>query len=607
MFGEVRMSSSPINDFLGSLHLEMAEQTDGVVATYIPELTRMDPDLFGIAISTLDGAVYAAGDADTPFTIQSVSKPFVMALALQDRGVDGLLAAVGVEPTGDPFNAVALEEGTGRPMNPMLNAGAIVTSALVAGEDPKARSQRILAGLSAFAGRALDVDDRVLRSELATADRNRALAHLMRSMGALQVDVEDALETYCRQCATLVTARDLAIMAATLANGGRNPVTGEQVVRQDVVTYVLSVMLTCGLYEFSGEWMLRTGLPAKSGVGGGITAVLPSQLGIGTFSPRLDAQGNSVRGTAVCEALSRQFRLHVMRPRASAGPPLRRRLHGSQVRSRRVRPARERTVLGSTREIVVYELQGDLTFKEAELISRRAAQEHCRWLILDAARVGRVDPVARRLLYATRQALAKGGVTCILAGPWPPSMSGHAATFTNASDAVESCEDALLEKAGVPGPGEGVPLDANDLCQGMSANDVAALRALGATLDFKQGDPIAVEPDGDSNYALLMITQGIIDMESSADPFAATANPEERRITSRAAGTAVGPAAFGINPNVLRLAAKTDASVVAFTPKDLEKLQKRHPSTAATLYRNAAAALAAENRWSATESVALAS
>jgi glutaminase len=597
------MSSSPINDFLHHLHMEMVEQTDGVVATYIPELTRMDPDLFGIAISTLDGAVYAAGDAEKPFTIQSVSKPFVMALAVQDRGVDSLLAAVGVEPTGDPFNAVALEEGTGRPLNPMLNAGAIVTSALVAGEDPTARSQRIIAGLSAFAGRELEVDDRVLRSELATADRNRALAYLMRSMGTLQVDVEDALETYCRQCATLVTARDLAIMAATLANGGRNPVTGEEVVRQDVVTYVLSVMLTCGLYEFSGEWMLRTGLPAKSGVGGGITAVLPGQLGIGTFSPRLDAQGNSVRGVAVCEALSRQFRLHVMRPRALAGPALHRRLHGSQVRSRRARPARERTVLDSTREIVVYELQGDLTFKEAELVSRHAAQEHCRWLILDAARVGRVDSVAKRLLDATRRALADCGVTCILAGPWPPGMS----EFTNASDAVESCEDTLLEKAGVPGPDEGVPLDANDLCQGMSAHDVAVLLALGATLDYEQADTLAVESDGGGNYALLMITQGIIDMESSADPFAATVNPEERRITSRAAGTAVGPTAFGINPNVFRLVAKTDASVVAFTPKDLEKLQKRHPSTAATLYRNAAAALAGENRWSAAESVARAS
>jgi glutaminase len=601
------MSSSPINDFLGHLHAEMATQTDGDVATYIPELARMDPDLFGIAISTLDGAVYAAGDAETPFTIQSVSKPFVMALAVQDRGVDSLLAAVGVEPTGDPFNAAKLEEGTGRPLNPMVNAGAIVTSAMVAGEDPTARSERIVAGLSAFAGRELEVDDRVLRSELETADRNRALAYLMRSMGAMQVDVEEALEIYCRQCATLVTAKDLAIMTATLANGGRNPVTGEEVVRHDVVTYVLSVMLTCGLYDFSGEWMFRTGLPAKSGVGGGIGAVLPGQLGIGTFSPRLDSQGNSVRGIAVCEALSRQFGLHVMRPRASAGPSIYRRLHGSQVRSRRARPARERALLSSMRDIVVYELQGDLTFKEAEFVSRRAAQEQCRWLVLDAARVGRVDPVAKRLLNATRRALADSGVTCILAGPWPLGMSDSAATFANASDAVESCEDILLEKAGVPGPGEGVPLDANDLCQGMSAKDVAALRALGATLDFKQGDTIAGEPGGDGNYALLMITRGIIDMESSSDPFAATVNPEERWITSRAAGTAVGPTAFGINLNVFRLVAKTDASVLAFTSKDLEKLHKRYPSTAATLCCNAAAASNAEYPWSATENLAMAS
>jgi glutaminase len=601
------MFSSPINDFLGRLQAEMAKQTDGVVATYIPELARMDPDLFGVAISTLDGAVYAAGDAEAPFTIQSVSKPFVMALAVQDRGVDGLLDAVGVEPTGDPFNAVTLDEGTGRPLNPMVNAGAIVTSALVGGEGPAARSRRIQAGLSAFAGRALEVDDRVLRSELDTADRNRALAYLMRSMGALDLDVEEALEVYCRQCATLVTAGDLAVMAATLANGGRNPVTGEEVVRPEVVTYVLSVMLTCGLYDFSGEWMFRTGLPAKSGVGGGIAAALPGQVGIGTFSPRLDRQGNSVRGVAACEALSRQFGLHVMRPRAAAEPLLHRRLHGSQGRPRRPRLARERIVLGSTREIVVYELQGDLTFKEAELVSRRAAQEHCRWLILDAARVGRVDPVAKGLLDATRRALADCGVTVILAGPWPQGMSGRAATFTTAAEAVESGEDTLLEKASVPGPGEGVPLDANDLCQGMPANDVALLLSLGAALDFKRGDTLAVDPTDESDYALLMITHGIIDMEPSTGLLAATANPDERRINSRAAGTAVGPTALGINPTGYRLVAKTDASVLAFTPKDLDKLHQDHPSTAASLYRNLAAALPAEYPWPSAEDMAMAS
>lgn len=594
------MSGSPVSDVLTRLHTKVVAQTDGNVAEYIPELARVDPDLFGIAISTLDGVVYAAGDADQPFTIQSVSKPFAMALAIEDRGLEELLSAVGVEPTGDPFNAVTLEEGTGRPLNPMVNAGAIVTSALVACTDPEQGSERIVSGLSAFAGRELDVDEGVLRSELETADRNRALAYLMRSMGALQVDVEDALQVYCRQCATLVTARDLAVMAATLANGGRNPITGQQVVHPDVVMYVLSVMLTCGLYDFSGEWMFRTGMPAKSGVGGGITVVLPGELGIGTFSPPLDRQGNSVRGVAACEALSQQFGLHVMRPRGPAAPTLHRRLHGSQVRSRRGRPARERAVLTAADAIVLFELQGHIAFKEAERLTRLMETETRRWLVLDAARAEHVDAVAERLLHATIEGLAGRGVTVLLSGPWPASLTARTTAFTSASRAVESCEGTLLREAGLPDPDEPVPLNANDLCAGMSADDVAQLDALGVTLDVGAGDPVPVG-NADGEFALLFITRGIVGMQSATESDAAV----EDQITSRAAGSAVSSMAFEPTTGVPLLVAQTAATIVALTVRALEKVQSEHPSVAATLYRNAAAGVAAEYRWSAAENVAM--
>jgi len=331
------MVADPVSDLLARIHGEIAADSSGRVASYIPELGSADPELFGVALATLDGALYEAGHVRHPFTIQSVSKPFVLALAIEDRGLDVVLSAVGVEPTGDPFNAVTLEPHTGRPPNPMVNAGAIVTSNLVDGQDPKSRVDRIAEGLSAFAARPLDIDEQVLASELATADRNRAIAHLMRSMGSLDLEVEPALAVYFAQCSFQVTARDLAVMSATLANGGRNPVSGEFVVDAQVVTHVLSVMLTCGLYDFSGEWVLRTGLPAKSGVGGGIAAALPGQFGIGTYSPRLDHQGNSVRGVAACEHLSEQFALHVMRPPATDSAPIRRRLDGAQIRSRRHR------------------------------------------------------------------------------------------------------------------------------------------------------------------------------------------------------------------------------------------------------------------------------
>src|SRR3954451_10241828 len=440
------MVADPVSDLLARIHGEILTDTGGRVASYIPELARADPDVFGLALATLDGALYEAGHARHPFTIQSVSKPFVLALAIEDRGLDALLSAVGVEPTGDPFNAVTLEPGTGRPLNPMVNAGAIVTSNLVHGDDPKSRIERITQGLSAFAARPLAIDERVLASELATADRNRAITYLMRSMGAFDVEVEPALEVYFAQCSFLVTARDLAVMSATLANGGRNPLTGEVVVDPLVVTQVLSIMLTCGLYDFSGEWVLRTGLPAKSGVGGGIAVALPGQFGIGTYSPRLDHQGNSVRGVAACELLSEQFGLHVMHPRAGESAPIRRRLDGAQIRSRRHRPRYERAVLADQSAVIVtYELQGVVTFREAELIVRRVMAETSRWLILDGSRIIRLDRAAERLLAGATRALASAGVQTLLSGPWRQDcLPFLTERFLSAADAVERCEDILI-------------------------------------------------------------------------------------------------------------------------------------------------------------------
>jgi glutaminase len=284
----------------------------GRPATYIPELGRADPRRFGLAVMTLDGNLHQAGDALVPFTIQSVSKPFVYALTLADLGVEETLNRIGVEPTGAAFNAVRPQSA--RPGNPMVNAGAIVASSLVAGASGDERFGRIAACLSAFAGRDLVLDEQVLRSERSTADHNRALAHLMRASGVLERPAEEALEVYFRQCSLLVTAGDLAVMTATLANEGINPLTGQKIVSPEVTEIVLSVMATCGTYDYAGEWMLRAGLPAKSGVSGGLAAAAPGRLGIGVFSPLLDERGNSVRGLAACEQLSRRLGLHVMRP-----------------------------------------------------------------------------------------------------------------------------------------------------------------------------------------------------------------------------------------------------------------------------------------------------
>ncbi|QKJ19508.1 glutaminase A [Microbacterium hominis] len=311
----------PITALLDGVLEESRSLRHGATADYIPELADADPEPLALAVVGPRGRVRGVGDDRVEFTIQSISKPFVLALALQERGRDAVLATVGVEPSGEPFNAISLEEGTGRPANPMVNAGAIATTSLVPGAGIEERTTRIVETLSAFAGRSLWVDEAVYASESATGDRNRALAHLLRSYGVIEGAVDTAVETYFRQCALLVTVRDLAVMGATLAFGGVNPATGDRVIEEHVARDVLSIMAGCGMYDFSGEWLLRVGLPAKSGVSGGLLAVAPSQFGVAAFSPRLDEHGNSVRAGAAVASIADRFGMHLLEPHDSIAVP----------------------------------------------------------------------------------------------------------------------------------------------------------------------------------------------------------------------------------------------------------------------------------------------
>ena len=275
----------------------------------IPQLAEADPDLFGVALVRPEGEVVASGDAEHPFSIQSAVKPFLFALALADS--DGAaLDRVGIEPTGEAFDAIKLESDTGRPPNPMVNAGALLTANLVDGDSGDARTRRILAGLSAFAGRELDYDREISESEQLHGDRNHALAHLMRSEGTLDETADEAVAVYARACSVMVDAVALAVMGATLAFGGRNPVTGERVVSAEVARDVVSVMATCGVYDGSGRWMRSVGVPAKSSVSGAIVLAAPNRLGAAIISPPLDELGTSVRGEALSRALAEQHGLH---------------------------------------------------------------------------------------------------------------------------------------------------------------------------------------------------------------------------------------------------------------------------------------------------------
>jgi glutaminase len=289
---------------------------DGAVSRVYPALERMATELFGLCLVGVSGASYAVGDADVPFSIMSVSKPFVLALICEAIGPDAVRAKIGVNATGMAFNSVAaIERRSDGRTNPMVNAGAIATTSLVPGPDADARWERIHRGLSRFAGRDLAVNEEIYASASATNFRNRSLAAMLQSLDAIYCDPAEALDLYTRQCALDVTAHDLAVMGATLADGGVNPVTGERVVAPEVCHDVLAVMATAGMYETSGDWLYEVGLPGKSGIGGGIVTVSPGKGALATFSPPLDAAGNSVRGQLATRFLSRSLGLNLFASR----------------------------------------------------------------------------------------------------------------------------------------------------------------------------------------------------------------------------------------------------------------------------------------------------
>jgi glutaminase len=281
---------------LKAAHDKYRNLKEGANADYIPALAKVDPKIYGIALVTADGQVYTAGDVKSEVSIQSISKVFTMARVMEEQSVDAIEANMGVDATGQAFNSiVAVEQYKGAEMNAMVNPGAITATSMVKGASRDEIWKKILGWYGEFAGRPLSVNQDVFKSESATNQRNQAIAMLMHAYGHIKSDPLQATDIYTEQCSVSVNAKDLATMAATLANGGKNPVTGRQVMKSGNVPEVLAVMATAGLYDDSGKWLYRTGLPAKSGVGGGIIAVSPGKFGIAVISPPLDKAGNSVR------------------------------------------------------------------------------------------------------------------------------------------------------------------------------------------------------------------------------------------------------------------------------------------------------------------------
>lgn len=297
---------------LDEAHARYRSSDEGRNADYIPALALVPRDLFGICLTGVSGTFYGVGDTETSFTIQSISKPFVFALICQAIGEDEARLRLGVNSTGLPFNSVVAVERTGDGLtNPMVNAGAIAATSLAPGATAEIKWQFIRAGLSRFAGHELELDAEVYRSEAAANQRNAGIASLLKSYDRIYFDPIEATDVYTRQCALRVSARDLSVMAATLANGGVNPVTREPVIDAIHCEHVLAVMVTAGLYESSGDWLYATGLPGKSAVSGGMITVAPGKGGLASFAPPLDAAGNSVKGQLTARFLSEQLGLNL--------------------------------------------------------------------------------------------------------------------------------------------------------------------------------------------------------------------------------------------------------------------------------------------------------
>jgi len=508
--------TSPIMDYLRELAAEFSGLQEGAVADYIPELAKANADWFGICIATTEGHVYEVGDSRQEFTIQSISKPFVYGLALEDNGRSDMLRKIGVEPTGDAFNSISLDPVTGRPANPMINAGAIAATGMVMGRDDNKKINRILDVLSTYAGRVLSIDEPVYRSESETGHRNRAIGYMLRNFNILEEDPSETLELYFRQCSVSVCCRDLALMGATLANAGVNPVSGDRAIRGEYVENVLSTMGSCGMYDYAGEWIYKVGMPAKSGVAGGIVAVLPGRLGIGVFSPRLDVHGNSVRGIEVCNRISMDYNLHMFNVVQPGKFVIRRSYDGTRKSSKHLRAAEERARLQAlAHRIRVYEVQGDLNFSTCEVVVNEitTAARETDFFIVDLKRVLTLDQSTCRLFYRLLSKLAATGKQLLFTNCESfPNLGSYirrklddngAGTWLSFEDdyALEYCENLLLGAQVREQPDR--PLEDCELFIGMTEAEIGVIAEKLTRREYAAGELIVAQGEQASQLFLL--------------------------------------------------------------------------------------------------------
>ncbi|MEX1141574.1 MAG: glutaminase A [Thermoleophilaceae bacterium] len=580
--------ASLVTDYLASVHAGHSDDRRGRpwrVGDDLPAGAYAEEDAFGICIATGDGYLYEVGDTRVDFTIQSISKPFTYGLALADRGIEAVDAKIDVEPSGDAYTEISLDPASGRPLNPMVNAGAIAAASLVAGATVAERFERVRAEFSRWAGRELEMEERIFAADLAAAHHHRAIGHLLRGSGVIEDDPGPAIELYFRQCALQVDCRDLALMAATLGNGGQHPRSGERVLDAALVERVLSVMTTCGMYDAAGEWVADVGLPAKSGVGGGVLAVLPGQIGIAVFSPRLDEHGNSVRGVAACRQISRDLELHflhVTRARRSAIRAAWDVL--ASPSSRRRAPAEQELLSEHGASARVFELHGDLLFAGAEAVVRQLSEQapDLDAVVLDVSRVAEAADIARQMLLDSRDRLGLHACRVGLvdpAGMFPRAGDGDGAVFADIDEAVAWAEDLVIERhGGEPATLERIPFEQHGLVDELEPGERRVLRELLEARRAAAGETIVAS--GDEPAGIFLVVSG----QATASVSEGTDGPQ--RVAVLPAGTSFGKRSLiSDEPHTTDVEADTAVELLVLTPAAMRELERRAPRVAIALLR----------------------
>lgn len=579
---------SPIQRYLEELLAEVSSNDAGTPYPIHPVGGASNPQDFGVCLATVDGYVYSAGVSDERFSIQSISKPFSYALAMTDHGIDAVDEKVDVEPSGDPFNEISLAPTTGRPANAMINAGALAVVSMIKGSGGKTAPRRIMDFYSACAGRRLAGSKAVFDVEMRNSDRNHSLSYLLSSFGIIDDNPTRVLENYLRQCSVQVTCRDLAMMAATLANGGTNPRTGESALEIDQVERVLSVMMTSGMYDDAGSWVSSVGMPAKSGVGGGTLAVLPGQAGLAVFSPPLDAHGSSVRGVEMCRRLSSDMEMHFVRAATNSKSSVRPGVGIAQLPSRIRRTEEQAQMLERFHErCQITEVTGDLAFAGTESLVRAVSDldDDVQLVVLDMRQVNEVGSLAVQMLGDLERGLAAAGRKLVLIESrglldgTPLAVESRVPIFLSRGGAVEYCENQLL---GAYGTDIGEP----GRVQASESPALAPLEESQRTRLVSYMEP-RIHADGDIIRRVGQRFGGVHFIVSGQVNTIVTGHQGDRvRLNTLSAGMTFGELALGSDDRQETTEKAVGAvELMVLTPEAIEALEVDDPQLALLLWR----------------------